>query len=509
MMMRLSIPMLALLAFCLESVATAQVVVWKQGQTSISDSIDQPDQSRPAWEAPRSIRLTPAAEPSPALAHRFWIPPIERQPGDVKIHVDRVIVMYLQHPLRKKLDEQYREITSQLTDGPTQQFRLPEALQGQIHEYLGEQSEILKQLHYALNLANVRSDYALRDMRGSDVYTYNLADIQNLRAMARLVHLQCQLAMAEGRYVDAIGAIRDGYRIAELAMRSGEGTLVSQLVSLAIVGLMNTEVEAMAQLPGSPNTYWALASLPRDQLFSIQSAIDGESIAALHALFPWGVGQPADSETEAEKRLGKLIELAHIATEHFPITEKFDATQSSQYKAVAALIAVLFADRARDELANVQLGNCQAVLQWTQSEFVELRDELFKWMMLPTQERIRHEALIADYQVFLRAAIPDSPGKLLVGLVLPAYQAADAAVQRTQRQHALLITLEALRAHAAEHDGQLPVSLEELRPLPAWSDPTTGKPFEYRRTATGKATLITAKSLGIPNEFHIEIVTQP
>jgi len=82
----------------------------------------------------------------------------------------------------------------------------------------------------------------------------------------------------------------------------------------------------------------------------------------------------------------------------------------------------------------------------------------------------------------------------------------DAAAQRTQRQHAFLTTLEALRAYASEHKGELPESLDDLHPLPAWSDPTTGKPFNYRRTDPRQAVLITEKSIGLPNEFHIEMV---
>jgi type II secretory pathway pseudopilin PulG len=108
--------------------------------------------------------------------------------------------------------------------------------------------------------------------------------------------------------------------------------------------------------------------------------------------------------------------------------------------------------------------------------------------------------------LLLGGGIPDSLGKLLAGLILPAVQAADAAAQRSQRQHAFLVTVEALRAYAAEHNGQLPKSLDDLRPLPAWSDPTTSKPFSYRRTDPTQAVLITEKSLGVPNEFHIEMV---
>ena len=42
------------------------------------------------------------------------------------------------------------------------------------------------------------------------------------------------------------------------------------------------------------------------------------------------------------------------------------------------------------------------------------------------------------------------------------------------------MTLEALRMHAAEHNGELPLSLEDLSPVPALPDPYTGKAFVYQ-----------------------------
>lgn len=493
------------LATCAVNTTYAQVIVWKKGQQSISDSIhmSQQQEFRNAWEAPKQITLTPAVESSPALKHRFWVSPIERSPGDVRSHVDRVIMMYLQNPRRKELDEEYYEISSMFPDVRTTGFKLNDELKQRIREYLASQADVLKQLHYALSLDTVRSDYALRDMRGQDFFAYNLADVQNLRALARLLQLECQLAVGDGRYDDAVSALSDGYRVAELALRSGEGTIVCQLVSIAIVGIMNAEVELMASQAGSPNLYWALAALPTEKLFSIRSAFEGESIGAIHTLFPWGTNDSSDiTDSQAESRLIELIELAQTSVS--PATEETTATAQAQRRAIAALVIVLFADKARIELQHKELGNSQAILQWTQGEFTRLRDEIFKWMLLPVQERMDNESRLSESQRGL-GGIPASPGQALVGLVLPAIQAADAAVQRVQRQHAFLVTLEALRAYAAENAGEMPMSLADLRPLPAWSDPTTGEPFSYRRIDARHAVLIIEKSMGVPHEFHLEI----
>ena len=50
---------------------------------------------------------------------------------------------------------------------------------------------------------------------------------------------------------------------------------------------------------------------------------------------------------------------------------------------------------------------------------------------------------------------------------------------RLQQRLALLTCVEALRMHAAEHEGKLPAQLSDIKlPLPV--DPVTGKPFAYK-----------------------------
>ena len=56
--------------------------------------------------------------------------------------------------------------------------------------------------------------------------------------------------------------------------------------------------------------------------------------------------------------------------------------------------------------------------------------------------------------------------------------------------HQRLMTVEALRMHAANHDGKLPESLDQLDPVPAMPDPYTGKQFGFRiESIDGRATV--------------------
>ena len=67
----------------------------------------------------------------------------------------------------------------------------------------------------------------------------------------------------------------------------------------------------------------------------------------------------------------------------------------------------------------------------------------------------------------------------LFTLLLPAIHGARMAEVRLDRQFAALQTVEAIRLHAAAHDGALPASLDEMTDAPPPLDPATGKPFSY------------------------------
>ena len=51
---------------------------------------------------------------------------------------------------------------------------------------------------------------------------------------------------------------------------------------------------------------------------------------------------------------------------------------------------------------------------------------------------------------------------------------------RIDRHVAVLRVIEALRLHAAAHNGALPESLSQITEVPVPNDPATGEPFIYR-----------------------------
>jgi hypothetical protein len=73
---------------------------------------------------------------------------------------------------------------------------------------------------------------------------------------------------------------------------------------------------------------------------------------------------------------------------------------------------------------------------------------------------------------------------------MPTSALLGAAVRR-DRVIAVLRVIEALRMHAATHEGKLPSSLEAIDAVPIPVDALSGKPFVYRLNADGTADLQT------------------
>ena len=491
-----------LLVACCSHPAHAQVLTWKKGQRDIRESSPKEIKEPRPWEVPVKLVLTPAAEPSPPLKYRCWIPMDQRQPGDVESSVSRAVIMYLQNPLRGKLDSQYAEIAKALPGTYSGDAIPNEELRNQVRDYLDSQADVLKQLYYALRLHTIESNYVVRHRVGLDLTNANAANAQNLRALARLLQLECGLAIAEGRFEDAVYALQSGYRLAELSLRCDTETVLTQLVSLSISGIMNYEVQSLLQLPDAPNMYWALASVPQQELYSPRAAVEGELFSITGTLMPWTVEDiDVASEAQSESRLLELISNVQRVM-HSPSRE-FVPTPT-QDRLIAALVVALLADQARIEIGGAESGSCQALVEWTTTGFQAAMEKVLKWSYLPLDLRLARADLI-DASLAGYRGIPESPAGILVGLVLPAVQALDSAVARNLRQHSLLITLEALRAYAAENSGALPETLDNLTPLTAWPDTSTGKPFEYQRTDLHHAVIHIEKSLGVPSEYQIEI----
>jgi len=130
----------------------------------------------------------------------------------------------------------------------------------------------------------------------------------------------------------------------------------------------------------------------------------------------------------------------------------------------------------------------QAVFLFSLAEYDRLFDDFLKlqglpyWQAAPGLQKADRAVRDDKVKAGELARLP------LASLLLPAFQRVFFTTGQLDRKIACLRCLEAIRLHAANHNGQLPTALGEITDVPVPVDPMTGKPFEYH-LKEGKAVL--------------------
>jgi hypothetical protein len=151
-------------------------------------------------------------------------------------------------------------------------------------------------------------------------------------------------------------------------------------------------------------------------------------------------------------------------------------------------------DRARVE--RMPVGQVVAIQTGRVTRYAY--QEAFKWWDLPywqaadrmvqTEEKLMREGILAPMAFAVsRGGLP------IAALLLPATISARQAQARTERNRAVLQTIEAIRMYASR-EGRLPESLDDLSAVPAPLNPATGKNFPYEKH--GNAAVLEAPAIG-------------
>ncbi len=325
--------------------------------------------------------------------------------------------------------------------------------------------------------------------------------------MGRLLNLRARLAIAEKRWDDVINDCRLGFRLAEVAGHSTD-FLVGRLVGFAITGTMFSVIEEAIQYPECPNLYWALAGLPENRLFETRDSIEYESVL-ISRIFEDTDPLPDHpiGAVAARERIRNMSREADL-TMFYAVGNEKDQTESTQL--LSGMYVVMMAEPSRELLANTpqwgeratDLSAPEAVLRATQLKLARTRDRWVAWSLLPPE-------LWDEYEVERNAAFAVNESSLdlmesLVSMLTPAVHAARMAGLRTHQQRNVLLTVEAIRMHAAS-TGQLPTTIQNMRPVPAWRDSIAAKPFGYHRVSPTKATLTRAPRWNGDAETTIDI----
>jgi hypothetical protein len=312
------------------------------------------------------------------------------------------------------------------------------------------------------------------------MWSFMLPVVKDGRYLARWLRTKIDSQLARGDFDGALQSIGDGYSLARF-MGNGE-TIVQQLVALAMQELMRDAVQSAISKPHCPNLYWALASVPRDTT-RIQRAIEFE-LGGVESVF----GALADVEAASGDEHYWQVRLQELLASINQLT-----SDNRDLSFSIVLTAMTGGPVAKQKLieagwkaADVErMSPNQALLINTRRELQYWSNQLSKGSLLPyaLASRLNQQAM-GDFQHWIEQNRYSSLAAGIASVVFPAVEMVRKAEARAQFQHNRLMVVEALRMHAAKHNGQLPKSLDALDPVPAPENPFNNRPFDYTVRAT-------------------------
>jgi len=442
----------------------------------------------PILERPPIMNVSPAAEPVPALKYRFRPASWEKTPTSAMLHYMRANTNLLDRGQRSW--QQYETeawLMKNHPNGPS-----PEQLAGAIDSL----ESVFEQIHELALAEDFSWDHRLRDLQGPAVYQYLLPDVQQVRRLARFLILRVRHKLNQNDLNGAIQSAGDGIRLAEF-VNNGEFA-IQQLVAIAIASITSDEIILeVIQHPDSPNLYWALAAIPRP-IVRVTESMHWE-FHAIHQVLPMLREAETEEWTEqqAQSAWSKMIENLK-ATGALTDSAFVDSAISLTARGVTQgkparnrLRSMGFSD---ERLA--QMPDLQCVLADASLEITRMTDDMMKGLLLPNaiSSGLRLQAE-QRYQNWRRAT-PPSVGALVGRPLTPVTRQVKEAERRAHMRFNRLMTLEAMRMHAAEHNGQLPKTLDELSPVPAMPDPYTGEHFDYRLESDDNGQVVVLEAAG-------------
>jgi hypothetical protein len=330
-------------------------------------------------------------------------------------------------------------------------------------------------------------------IRPGHVIDLLLPDVQNMRGYVPMMVLRARVQLAEGHFDAAAQSIATGFAFSRHVAEAP--FLISGLVGIACARQFADCTTDFLERPAAPNLFWSLAMLPHP-LINLRKGIDFE-YRTTELEFPdlADLDRPrstAQWDAVLKEFRTKLQVLGQLPDEGPGKTRKEWQPKGTKPEDPAANAPDL---PAAKKLLSERLGvstevtermpPAQILLLAIAATDRDLRDASFKAAYLPYPEA-RRIVQAADQE--LKSA-PETELNLLSRMLLPATLKVLTAQVRLDRQMSALRVIEAIRAYAAIHSGQLPESLAQVTEVPVPLDPGTGKPFEYRREG-GKAILI-------------------
>ncbi len=326
-----------------------------------------------------------------------------------------------------------------------------------------------------------------------------LDEVQAMRLIASLLTIRSRLELAERRYEDAAHTLQTGFALARHL--GGSDLLIQDLVALAVSSIMLARVEEWAQVPGSPNLYWALTDLPRP-LVSVRHAIQSE-LNTLYRSFPQlrEMKKKTLGAREAQALAESMLKAFHGSA---GLVREGDVPPSPWLGklGITALVVKTYPDAKRYFLKQGRtakeleaMPSVQVVVLYFLDRYDRVSDDAMKWLSVPAWQGLSQMEKL-EKQVRAQAKTDGNP---IVAMLVPAITRVYAAQVRLERQIAGMRGAEALRAHAAANGGKAPGKWADITEVPLPSDPVTGKGLDaFYRAEAGKGVLAVPASPGMP-----------
>jgi hypothetical protein len=469
------------------------------------------------------MTVTPAAEPVPAFRHRLLAREVDLKTGNAVPFYYRALAEMrpAMKTIRDKFDKD-GEFSSWYSTGDTSTpiAKLP-------LEKVREADQMFDPIYrHHLLPAFERSDcdwgLGVRELRGIDVVNFLLPEFQDSRELARLMGLRTRLAIAERRYDDAIAVMENQYRLGHDV--ATVPFLVCGLIGIAIDSMNNGIMLDLIANPGTPNMYWALTELPQP-LVDLQPAARFEMDFGPR-MFPFiDAAETAEHAPEEWNRLftSAVRDFAKISGELVSMQGgESDIPRLDEIKAgiAATGLGLIGYTHAKEQLVTQgmdqnrveKMAVGQVLAIYTERICRQFTDEYEKLWYLPFAEaKQASQALNAKLRNanFIHGSDADRELLPIVTLLMPAIQAVRSAQVRLERDVASLRVVEALRMYAADHDGKLPKTLDEITAVPIPPNPATGNSFEYRLDGTTAVLeLPPSDGLNFSRRFEIQIAAK-
>jgi hypothetical protein len=435
-------------------------------------------QAEDKWLLDRSLTLAPQPEPRPALEYRLFPLASDRKDGNA-------VPIYLRLNFEQS-DANRRYWTD--TPGKWNTMPIDKIPLKEANDFLNLYKNFLRQFELGARRKTAEWNYTLDE--GGGVIDILLPDLQMMHNYVPMMVLKVRVELAEGDYAAAAHWLETGFAYSQHV--SNAPFLINRLVGVACANQFADCLLDFVQQADAPNLYWSLTALPRP-LIDVRGALDFE-YRFLEQQFPdlADLDRPRSPEQwdAVLKKLRSSYRLLFALAgggggAPKPMVGNAPADPASKSPDLPAARKYL-TERMKLAAEKVDaMPPAQVLLLYLVGSYNEFRDDFYKATYLPYPEARR---VFAEAEVRRKAA-PNTDGQRFADALLPAFGSVQRAQTRLDRKIAALRVIEALRLHAAAHDGALPDKLSEVTIVPIPDDPGTGKPFEYQRDGDA-ATLI-------------------